>query len=128
MYHVTPRANLPSILQDGLEPRIGERSEALGEAAPRIYCFPTLADCNDALGQWLGDWFNDEEELHGEPIELAILELDRSQVPACASEVEWELCVSERIAPEAIVKVWSEEDIGRAAVEAGEALPLEGVA
>ena len=44
----------------GLEPRIGERSKEIGETEKAVYLFPTIDDMNCALGQWLGDWYNDE--------------------------------------------------------------------
>jgi hypothetical protein len=61
-YHVTPAVNLNSILQDGLQPRIGERSADLGERLPRVYLFADEESCDTALSGWLGDSFEDIPE------------------------------------------------------------------
>ena len=60
LYHVSLLRNLKSIMKVGLEPRIGERSKEIGETEKAVYLFPTIDDMNCALGQWLGDWYNDE--------------------------------------------------------------------
>lgn len=118
MFHVTPISNLQAIRQHGLLPRIGERSQLLGEPVPRVYAFPTLADCECALGQWLGDCFNELEEETGMLIDLVVLEIDKAQIPAEAisSTVSWELMIASVVPPEAIIRVWTEAEIGRAAL------------
>ena len=62
-YHVTREADLSSIMAEGLVPRIGPRSEKTGEAAPAVYLFPDLASLEDAMANWLGDEFPDDEPL-----------------------------------------------------------------
>lgn len=62
-YHLTPLRNLEAIKAAGLKPSIGERSEDLGEEEPRIYLFDSKASLEDALGGWLGEEFDEDEEL-----------------------------------------------------------------
>lgn len=68
-YHVTPKRNIASILADGLIAQIGERSEEIGEQQEAIYLFPNVEEMNNALANWLGECFEEEEE-------LIILQLD----------------------------------------------------
>lgn len=62
-YHVTKKENLELILKNGLIPQVGERSLDCGENEPLVYLFPTKEDMNFALGGWLGDCFDEDEEL-----------------------------------------------------------------
>lgn len=62
-YHVTTKANLNSIQKTGLTPAIGDRSADLGEDTNRIYLFDSKESVNDALGNWLGEEFDEDEEL-----------------------------------------------------------------
>lgn len=77
LYHVTPLANLPSILRDGLVPSIGARSVELGETAPRIYLFANLSDVEAALMGWMSDAFDEDDP-------LAIIEIEPSPALAAA--------------------------------------------
>lgn len=117
MFHVTPASNLPAILKRGLLPRVGERSRDFGEPQPRVYLFPTLTDCDTALGQWLGEWFCDQEDMAGEEVALVVLEVDSAWLPleTAVTEVAFEVAIPERIPPCAIVRVWSEKEVGREA-------------
>lgn len=69
-FHVTPMENVQNIMERGLVPQIGERSSAQGEEAPAIYLFPTRDDMDNALSNWLGEWF---EDAYGPNVELAIV-------------------------------------------------------
>ncbi|GCD60205.1 hypothetical protein WSS15_20970 [Acetobacter pasteurianus] len=62
-FHVTPAENLPSIMRNGLEPRIGPRSEDLGEKYKAIYLFPNVEAMENALGNWMAEAFDDDETL-----------------------------------------------------------------
>ena len=62
LYHVTPFENIDSILEDGLEPRVGERSALLDEEKC-IFLFKSKEDLNNALGGWLGEQFEDTQPL-----------------------------------------------------------------
>ncbi len=60
-YHVTLAENVESIRAQGLLPRIGERSEEIGETAERVYLFDARESAYDALYGWLGDAWEEEE-------------------------------------------------------------------
>ena len=68
-FHVTPKRNLQPILSHGLMPKMGERSTKIGEDAARVYLFPSIEEMDNALYNWLGQEFEEEEE-------LLILQLD----------------------------------------------------
>ena len=59
-FHVTPAENLPSIMRNGLEPRIGPRSEDLGEKYKAIYLFPNVEAMENALANCMAEAFDDE--------------------------------------------------------------------
>lgn len=63
VYHITPSINLKSIEQHGLIPQIGSNAQAIGETKPVIYLFSTIEDSDTALGSWLGDLYDDDEDL-----------------------------------------------------------------
>lgn len=71
-YHVTHKDNYKAIMKEGLIPSIGKRSEELGESFDAVWLFPTIEDKDNAMGQWLGDWYNDE---YGEEVELVSLKI-----------------------------------------------------
>lgn len=71
MYHATAKASLETILSEGLQPQIGPRSAALGEAMPGVYLFTSWEACEDGLMNWLGDAIDDADE-------LVVLEVDTS--------------------------------------------------
>lgn len=110
-YHVTDASNTTSILDKGITPFIGDRSEFCGEKEPAVYAFPTLKDCDTALSQWLGDWYNDQAEENGCDIELVVIEFEASSLHKRPFEVEFEVSFSERVRPELIRRIISEADI-----------------
>lgn len=63
VYHVTPTANVGSIMSNGLQPTIGPRSSQIPGEKSAIYCFADRTSLIDALMNWLGDQFDDSEEL-----------------------------------------------------------------
>ena len=69
-FHVTPRKNLESILENGLIPQIGERSLEIGEPVEAVFLFPYFEEMNNALYNWFGEEFDDDED------ELIILQID----------------------------------------------------
>lgn len=100
MYHVSLKSNLESIMRHGLTPRIGERSVEIGEKEPAVYLFPNIEDMEFALGQWLGDWYNDE---YGEDIPLMSLEITVPyDFPIENGEVEYEKICKHIIQPKYI--------------------------
>jgi hypothetical protein len=62
LYHVTPTRNVKSILARGLVPSIGARSSQL-ETDSNLYFFPNKDAAEDALMNWLGDEFPEDEPL-----------------------------------------------------------------
>lgn len=88
-YHVTTFKNIDSILKQGLIPTIGERSQQIDEPVAAIYFFPTLDDVDTALLNWLGDEFDEDEE-------LALLKVNLRKGSYFQS-VDWELISYERI-------------------------------
>jgi hypothetical protein len=118
MYHVTLASDIASILVSGLEPRIGERSEAFGETRPAVYAFPTIIDCHTALSQWLGEWFCDKEEDEGMEIHLVIVEFDPSGLAQLQQEVEFEARFAATVPPTAIRALHSEYEFGKRAYAA----------
>ena len=88
-YHLTPRRNLDAIKAQGLMPSIGERSEDLGEEEPRIYLFDSKQSLEDALGNWLGEEFDEDEELVALSIPAHRLETPVPSFPGDESSWEW---------------------------------------
>ncbi len=99
-YHVTTLDNYNSIFKNGLIPNIGPRSESLGELIPRIYLFPDKTTCYDALSGWLGDEFDEDDE-------LMILQLDIKGFKT-TSDVDYELAISEFIPANRILNTYNE--------------------
>ena len=113
MCHVTRASNIDSILTHGLVPRLGERSLEFGEPCPAVYAFPTVDDCHFALSQWLGEWFNDEEEATGANIDLVIIAFDSQGLRQLPADVAFEARFSETIPPNAFRELYTEEGFGR---------------
>lgn len=103
LFHVTRAENLDAINAHGLVPAIGERSAALGETEAAIYCYRSLADVTDGLGTWLGECFEEDEE-------LIIIELT---VPLAWTQSEaFETRIVNTVTPGAFVRVLTEDEIG----------------
>lgn len=62
-FHVTPTKNLRKVKKNGLVPNIGDRSASIGEGTPMIYLFGSKDDAEDAVINWLGDEFDEDESL-----------------------------------------------------------------
>jgi hypothetical protein len=105
IYHVTARSNIQSILREGLVPQRGERSRACGEAVDAVYCFPTRADCETALGQWLGEAFVDLADDDG----LAIMELKVPIGMPRYSDVGYEISFRELVPGQCVQRVYDED-------------------
>lgn len=60
-YHVTPSVNVPNIRKHGLDPQAGERSQKMGDHG--IYLFGSTEDAEDAVMNWLGNEFEEDEPL-----------------------------------------------------------------
>lgn len=71
MYHITKRKNIPSIRQQGLRPRLGQRAKARHETAPGIFLFPSIQDLEDNMAEMTAMFRPDDE--------LVILEIQIDQ-------------------------------------------------
>src|SRR5208282_6194720 len=60
-YHVTPTANVPRIMSEGLIPQRGPRSKRMADHG--IFLFEDMETMEDALSNWLGDEFEEDEPL-----------------------------------------------------------------
>ena len=93
-FHVTLSDNIPSIMERGLVPSVGDRSKKLGEASA-VFLFPDEDHAADALGGWLGDQFDDED------LQFALIEVtipDGVEVHKTEG-VDWEYWVKGVIPP-----------------------------
>lgn len=100
-FHVTAAANLLSIRQHGLLPTVGNRSFRAKEGEVAVFLFPTPVDCENALMNWLGDEFEDTD--------LIVLEVEETGLPL-DFQVPWEVKSFDKIGPERILAVLSEEE------------------
>lgn len=74
-------------MKHGLVPSIGVRSAEFGEVKQAIYLFPDEIAMTDALGNWLGECFEEFDN-------LAVLQVDITGAELY-SDVEWEIqCIS----------------------------------
>ena len=78
MFHVTPLKNLNSIKKHGLICQIGPRSQEIGEPVSAIYLFPNFDYANDAVMNWLGDEFDDDEQLIALPVKISETDVERA--------------------------------------------------
>lgn len=104
-YHVSPGSNYKSISENGLIPQIGFLSSLIEEEKEAIFLFPNEESMDDALGNWLGDNFDnyfdtleDEDDddcefvLHAFSVLLPLSHFNDYLIP---SEVGYE-CVSSK--------------------------------
>ena len=101
-YHVTRAENIGSIMKDGLVPAIGERSEKLGEQTPAVYLFTSLENMDNALWNWLGEEFEEENEAAGFEIERVALEVMLDDSLYIDPDEFYEIEVTDTIPPENI--------------------------
>lgn len=78
--HVTKDENLPSIRQNGLEPRIGKNSADIGETDVGVHVFFDQDSMTDALMNWDMDWHEGDEDDDGPPLSVLTLEVPRAWV------------------------------------------------
>lgn len=123
LYHVTPLDQISNILETGLKPLVGPRSERM-ELEPRVYLFGGLDAVEQALMNWFGDEMQGAEWRSG----YAVLRID---LPADwfkqrrvlktfhpdGAEPSWEWSTREAI-PSEYIEVeeeweWPEDDISR---------------
>ena len=100
-YHVTPKENIHSILEDGIISHSGERSSQIGDSG--VFLFPSQADMEDALMNWLGDELEEVEE-------LLYLVIELPEDWEFTSDVEFEVRSNDSISPEYIVDILDEDN------------------
>ena len=94
VWHVTFKRKVPSILRQGLEPRVGKRSRSVKEKVPAIYVFPDPTSLEDALTNWLGDEIPDAK--------LSILELIVPEDWINHDNLRWEARILRPVPPNMI--------------------------
>lgn len=72
LYHVSAKENFNNIMEQGLIPQMGERSEELNEEEA-VFLFPCKEDMDNALYNWLGEWYCDK---FGDDYPLVSLEVN----------------------------------------------------
>lgn len=102
-YHVTPKKNMKSILKKGFIPQIGENSKAANENNSSVYLFKTLEDADTALGQWLGEIYEDLED------DLVIFEIKIDDLDIIDNNNGFEIECRNNISPKNIIKIMDEE-------------------
>lgn len=100
VYHVTPAANIPSIMEHGLIPQVGARSILMDES-PALFFFDSKEALENALSNWLGDAFEDDEE-------LTILQVDVPEEWLSSTPADYELVCTTAIPSRMIDKVMQE--------------------
>ena len=99
-YHVTPTANVPRIMSEGLIPQRGPRSKRMADHG--IFLFEDMETMEDALSNWLGDEFEEDE-----PLTLLGVELPPN-ADIAPETVGFEINVLSSIPPE-FIEIISEE-------------------
>lgn len=96
VYHVTPSVNVDNILMQGLLPKVGDRSRKIEGEKPAIYCFPDKVSMEDAMMNWLGDEFDEDEQ-------LALLEIFTTGLKGQVTDgAEYEVAITSKIPPQNI--------------------------
>lgn len=95
LYHVTPTANMASIRSAGLVPLMGDRSSKM-EDDPAIFLFKSKDDADDAVSNWLGDEFDEDEG-------LTLLQITVPRSFIIPSSAEYEVMVKDVITPDRII-------------------------
>ncbi len=119
VWHVTPTRNVFGILEEGVKPNVGERSQALGEDTPRVYVFTDPMALEDALSNWLGEAFDEEDA-------LSILLLEVAAERVVVPQDLFEAYIMETVAPACIVSVTPEHAWSAADARHAEVTPLAG--
>lgn len=92
VWHVTPSRNVSNILVTGLQPQKGDRSKSANELENGIFVFPDGLSLIDALSNWLGDEFDEDEP-------LSILELTVPPEWVKHHDIRWEGVISHPVPP-----------------------------
>jgi len=96
LFHITKNENIPSIKSVGLKPSIGINSSSYGETKPAIYFFMDKKTMDDALVNWMGDLFDEEDE-------LSVITVDVKEHLIHKSSASYECCVFHHISSDNII-------------------------
>lgn len=98
-FHVAASKNVRSILKNGLQPKRGSRSAALGEGGKAVFLFSSREGVDDALANWLGDEFDEDE-----PLSLLLVMVPDSiaVTPTFDGATSWEWVSRQKIPPQYI--------------------------
>lgn len=104
-WHVTRRSNIPSILKNGLEPRIPEDFGEKGDVEG-VYLFKSAEDVTTALSQWMGEIIEDWEEENDEEYDEIVLKVDLTHLTKYLIDtVEYEWTCVTTIPPKNIISI-----------------------
>ena len=95
VFHVTRTSNIPTILKYGISPRV---PIDMPEEEKGVYLFSTIEDAEDAIMNWLGDRFEEDEP-------LALLTISTKGLTLNPSTVGYEVISKETIPPQNIIKI-----------------------
>ena len=101
LYHITPTENVPSIKRNGLVPQIGPRATLIGEPEKAVYFFYSIKEVDNALLNWLGEEFGEDEELSLITVYLTDEFISKNEVQAAG----YEYAISAVINPEHITGI-----------------------
>ena len=95
VFHISRRQNVQKIRKSGLIPGAPEEGDVSG-----VYFFTSMEDAEDALANWLGERFDEDEE-------LVVLVVDATQLDPSRWEqdVGYELRYLDAVPPSAIVSI-----------------------
>lgn len=96
LFHVTKYENILSIQSEGLKPSIGINSSSYGETKPAIYFFIDKKTMEEALANWMGDLFEEEDE-------LSVITVDVKENLIHKSSASYECCVFHHISSDNII-------------------------
>lgn len=100
-YHVTPEKFVPSILKRGIKAKVPANEDERG-----VYLFKSLDDAVEAIMNWLGDRFDEDEP-------LAIVVVDAAQIRVSTTAAAYEVISYSNVPASAIVGVMMQEDVDR---------------
>ena len=95
VFHLTKKSNVPSIKTHGLKPAIPTDMPTEEEG---VYLFKTKQNAEEALMNWYGDRYQDDEE-------VVLLTIDISNLRLFGTLADYEYVSYEQIPPSNIIKI-----------------------
>ncbi|MGO9378134.1 MAG: hypothetical protein ACLP29_06230, partial [Dissulfurispiraceae bacterium] len=90
-------SNIESILREGLIPVIGPRARDCGEVDKAVYFFLTVEATEDAVSNWLGEYF--------EETDIVVLECELPSSVVMQSSASYEVAVIQTLPPSCIKRI-----------------------